>query len=179
MRTARRVLEQDMALPEGKLDEQKQLVKELVDAALMGRLGNDETSKEPSEAKRKRQNGASKKQKESKSKRKPKQNRKAQATGTTGLGASAKGKKLKRAAKEAGMTIPPTYYKRATTEDEFIQLVEEMLAKEGISGDSDKADLRAVRERKERERDLEGIDTANIIAEARTSRTRRPPEGSL
>ena len=107
------------------------------------------------------------------------------------LGASARGQQLKALLKAATVTcvhkregaprvlvprarlllmriardrVPPqAYTKAAGDEAAFCTLLEELLAKDGLSAASTPADCEAVKKRKLLARELEGIDAANIV----------------
>nr|CAB3489962.1 unnamed protein product [Digitaria exilis] len=84
---------------------------------------------------------------------------------------------LKSIIKSCGMTIPPTVYRKAKQAPEhkreacLIKELEDMLKKEGLSKNpSEKggfSEIKAVKKRKERAKELEGIDMSNIITSSR------------
>eukprot|EP00252_Welwitschia_mirabilis_P028056 TRINITY_DN9946_c0_g1_i1.p1 TRINITY_DN9946_c0_g1~~TRINITY_DN9946_c0_g1_i1.p1 ORF type:complete len:508 (-),score=176.50 TRINITY_DN9946_c0_g1_i1:362-1885(-) len=84
---------------------------------------------------------------------------------------------LRKIIKACGMTVPPAIYKKAkqVTESKREEyLIEELLSilkKEGLSSNPTEKEIRAVKKRKERAKDLEGIDTTNIISEGRPRRS--------
>lgn len=83
---------------------------------------------------------------------------------------------LKKIIKACGMTIPPVVYRKARQSPESKQeahLIQELMAilnKEGLSSNPTDKEIRAVKKRKEKAKELEGIDTTNIISEPRGRR---------
>lgn len=83
---------------------------------------------------------------------------------------------LKKIIKACGMTIPPVVYRKARQFPESKQeahLIQELMAilnREGLSSSSTDKEIRAVKKRKEKAKELEGIDTTNIISEPRGRR---------
>lgn len=84
---------------------------------------------------------------------------------------------LKSIIKSCGMGIPPTVYRRAKQAPEskreafLIKELEEILQKEGLSTNPSEKEIKAVRKRKERAKELEGIDMSNIVASSRRRST--------
>eukprot|EP00850_Spirogloea_muscicola_P007297 SM000036S13341 [mRNA] locus=s36:764349:766086:+ [translate_table: standard] len=90
--------------------------------------------------------------------------------------------RLKGLLQSAGMKISPAVYSRVKRADEAeresvleAELVQ-LLAKEGLSADASEKDLKRVRKRLDTAKELEGIDTSNIIDEPR-GRRRGPSAG--
>ncbi|CAO2149157.1 unnamed protein product [Urochloa humidicola] len=85
--------------------------------------------------------------------------------------------RLKSIIKSCGMTIPPTVYRRAKQAPEhkreacLIKELEDMLEKEGLSKNPSEKEIKAVKKRKERAKELEGIDMSNIITSSRRRST--------
>jgi len=83
---------------------------------------------------------------------------------------------LKKIIKACGMTVPPIVYRKARQYPESkqeAQLIEELMAilkREGLSSSPTDKEIRAVKRRKEKAKELEGIDTTNIISEPRGRR---------
>lgn len=83
---------------------------------------------------------------------------------------------LKKIIKACGMTVPPIVYRKARQFPESKQeahLIEELMAilkREGLSSSPTDKEIRAVKRRKEKAKELEGIDTTNIISEPRGRR---------
>ncbi|XP_047090980.1 triadin-like [Lolium rigidum] len=81
--------------------------------------------------------------------------------------------RLKSIIKSCGMSIPPSVYRRAKQAPEskreayLIKELEDILEKEGLSSHPSEKEIKAVKKRKERAKDLEGIDTSNIITSSR------------
>ncbi|OAY81624.1 hypothetical protein ACMD2_25556 [Ananas comosus] len=80
---------------------------------------------------------------------------------------------LKLIIKSCGMSVPPSVYKRvkqapeSKREEYLIKELEEMLEKEGLSSNPTEKEIKAVKKRKERARELEGIDLSNIVTSSR------------
>ena len=77
--------------------------------------------------------------------------------GTLSLGS------LTRIASALDSVPPQAYTKAAGDEAAFCALLEELLAKDGLSAASTPAECDAVKKKKLLARELEGIDTANIV----------------
>ncbi|TVU24704.1 hypothetical protein EJB05_27157 [Eragrostis curvula] len=75
--------------------------------------------------------------------------------------------------KSCGMSVPPHVYRRAKQAPEnkrdawLIKELEDILEKEGLSKNPSEKEIKAVKKRKERAKELEGIDTSNIITSSR------------
>uniref|UniRef100_A0A1J3HL66 DEK-C domain-containing protein n=1 Tax=Noccaea caerulescens TaxID=107243 RepID=A0A1J3HL66_NOCCA len=81
--------------------------------------------------------------------------------------------KLKAVIKSCGMSVPPSVYKKAKQapekkrEDTLIKELEEILAKEGLSSSPSEKEIKEVKKRKQITKELEGIDTSNIVSSSR------------
>ncbi|XP_020272769.1 LOW QUALITY PROTEIN: eukaryotic translation initiation factor 5B-like [Asparagus officinalis] len=84
---------------------------------------------------------------------------------------------LKSIIKSCGIGIPPSIYKRvkqapeSKREAQLIKELEEILEKEGLSTDPSEKEIKAVKKRKERAKELEGIDMSNIVSSSRRRNT--------
>ncbi|XP_007019032.2 PREDICTED: glutamic acid-rich protein isoform X1 [Theobroma cacao] len=84
---------------------------------------------------------------------------------------------LKSVIKSCGMSVPPAIYKRVkqvpenNREAQLIKELEEILSKEGLSSNPSEKEIKEVRKRKERAKELEGIDTSNIVLSSRRRST--------
>ncbi|XP_022773227.1 glutamic acid-rich protein-like [Durio zibethinus] len=84
---------------------------------------------------------------------------------------------LKSVIKSCGMSVPPSIYKRVKQvsenkrEAQLIKELEEILSKEGLSANPSEKEIKEVRKRKERAKELEGIDTSNIVSNSRRRST--------
>ncbi|XVE55355.1 hypothetical protein DITRI_Ditri03aG0152000 [Diplodiscus trichospermus] len=84
---------------------------------------------------------------------------------------------LKTVIKSCGMSVPPSIYKRVKQlaenkrEAQLIKELEEILSKEGLSANPSEKEIKEVRKRKERAKELEGIDTSNIVLSSRRRST--------
>jgi len=84
---------------------------------------------------------------------------------------------LKSIIKSCGMTIPPTVYRRVKQAAEnkreacLIKELQDILEKEGLSKNPSEKEIKAVKKRKERAKELEGIDMSNIITSSRRRST--------
>ncbi|XP_020691646.1 nucleolin 2 isoform X2 [Dendrobium catenatum] len=84
---------------------------------------------------------------------------------------------LKSVIKACGMGVPPAVYKRAKQAPEskresfLIKELEDILAKEGLSTNPSDKEIKSVKRKKERARELEGIDMSNIVSTSRRRST--------
>lgn len=84
---------------------------------------------------------------------------------------------LKSIIKSCGMSVAPSVYKKAKQvpddkrEAFLIKELEEILSKEGLSADPSEKEIKEVKRRKERAKELEGIDTSNIVLSSRRRST--------
>lgn len=84
---------------------------------------------------------------------------------------------LKTVIKACGMSVPPSVYKRVKQasenkrESHLIKELEEILSKEGLSANPSDKEIKEVRKKKERAKELEGIDTSNIVSSTRRRST--------
>ncbi|KAG6786171.1 hypothetical protein POTOM_007766 [Populus tomentosa] len=80
---------------------------------------------------------------------------------------------LKSVIKSCGMSVPPSIYKKVKQAPEnkrearLIKELEEILSREGLSSNPSEKDIKEVRKRKERAKELEGIDLSNIVTTSR------------
>lgn len=84
---------------------------------------------------------------------------------------------LKSIIKSCGMSVAPSIYKKAKQvpdkqrEAFLIKELEEILSKEKLSGNPTEKEIKEVRKKKERAKELEGIDTRNIVSSSRRRST--------
>ncbi|KAF9687222.1 hypothetical protein SADUNF_Sadunf02G0071200 [Salix dunnii] len=80
---------------------------------------------------------------------------------------------LKSVIKSCGMGVPPSIYKKVKQapenkrEAQLIKELEEILSREGLSSNPSEKEIKEVRKRKERAKELEGIDLSNIVTSSR------------
>ncbi|CAN1235917.1 hypothetical protein LINPERPRIM_LOCUS4648 [Linum perenne] len=95
---------------------------------------------------------------------------------------------LKSVIKACAMSVPPTVYKKVkqVSEDkreaELIKELEAILSKENLSSNPSEKEIKEVRKKKERAKELEGIDMSNIVSSSRrrsTSSYIPPPKPKL
>lgn len=95
---------------------------------------------------------------------------------------------LKSVIKSCGMSVPPVVYKKVKQvpenkrESQLIKELEEILSREGLSSSPSEKEIKEVRKRKERAKELEGIDTSNIVSSSRRRSTRSyvpPPKPKI
>uniref|UniRef100_A0A0E0J2U0 DEK-C domain-containing protein n=1 Tax=Oryza nivara TaxID=4536 RepID=A0A0E0J2U0_ORYNI len=85
--------------------------------------------------------------------------------------------RLKSIIKSCGMSIAPTVYRKAKMAPEskreacLIKELEDILEKEGLSTNPSEKEIKAVKKKKERAKELEGIDMSNIITSSRRRST--------
>lgn len=182
LKKCRRILERDLGLEEKKLDQVKKDVHEIIDRALMGGTQTDLPPPRPVETEIKRGEKKETKTKHAhvksnssmpahnqrhKSAKTERSNAEEKNSGTR----SARVEKLKRILKTATITISPNIYVKHKREDELYEALCGLLKKEGLSPNPSDREIAAVRKRKQIERDLDGIDTSNIISTGRRRRT--------
>ncbi|KAK9270245.1 hypothetical protein L1049_025822 [Liquidambar formosana] len=84
---------------------------------------------------------------------------------------------LKSVIKSCGMSVPPSVYKKVKQAPEnkreahLIKELEEILSREGLSANPSEKEIKEVRKRKERAKELEGIDMSNIVSSSRRRAT--------
>ncbi|GAB4844894.1 hypothetical protein Ancab_038285 [Ancistrocladus abbreviatus] len=84
---------------------------------------------------------------------------------------------LKSVIKSCGMSVPPSIYKKVKQAPEnkreasLIKELEEILSKEGLSTDPTEKEIKEVKKRKDRAKELEGIDLSNIVTSSRRRST--------
>ncbi|KAK9053782.1 hypothetical protein SSX86_024856 [Deinandra increscens subsp. villosa] len=89
--------------------------------------------------------------------------------------------RLKSIIKACGMTVAPTVYKKAKQAPEdkreavLLKELQEILSKEGLSTNPSEKEIKDVKRRKEKAKELEGIDTSNIVLGSRRRSTTFPP----
>ncbi|CAA6664324.1 unnamed protein product [Spirodela intermedia] len=95
---------------------------------------------------------------------------------------------LKAIIKSCGIGVPPSVYKRVKQAPEnkresyLIKELEDILRKESLSTNPSEKEIKAVRKKKERAKELEGIDLSNIVSSTRrrsTSSFAIPPKPEL
>ncbi|XP_021740367.1 HIRA-interacting protein 3-like [Chenopodium quinoa] len=85
--------------------------------------------------------------------------------------------RLKSVIKSCGLSISPAIYKKVKQAPEnkrescLMKELEEMLAKEGLSTNPSEKEIKDVKKRKERAKELEGIDLSNIVSSGRRRST--------
>ncbi|XP_074279451.1 uncharacterized protein LOC141604833 isoform X2 [Silene latifolia] len=81
--------------------------------------------------------------------------------------------RLKSVIKSCGLSIPPVIYKKVKEVPEnkreacLIKELEKILSNEGLSTDPSEKDIKEVKKRKEKAKELEGIDLSNIVVSSR------------
>ncbi|XP_056693878.1 uncharacterized protein [Spinacia oleracea] len=85
--------------------------------------------------------------------------------------------RLKSVIKSCGLSISPAVYKKVKQAPEnkreacLIKELEEVLAKEGLSSNPSEKEIKDVKKRKEKAKELEGIDLSNIVSSGRRRAT--------
>ncbi|KAH9691108.1 CHZ domain-containing protein [Citrus sinensis] len=80
---------------------------------------------------------------------------------------------LKTVIKSCAMSIPPSVYKKVKQapenkrEAQLIKELEGILSREGLSSNPSEKEIKEVKKKKERARELEGIDMSNIVSSSR------------
>ncbi|KAL3026432.1 hypothetical protein AAZX31_04G230600 [Glycine max] len=93
---------------------------------------------------------------------------------------------LKSVIKACGMSVPPVIYKKVKQvpenkrEGQLIKELEEILSREGLSSNPSEKEIKEVKRKKARAKELEGIDLSNIVSSSRrrstSSYTSPPPK---
>ncbi|XP_043703210.1 DNA ligase 1-like [Telopea speciosissima] len=84
---------------------------------------------------------------------------------------------LKSIIKACGMSVTPAVYKKVKQAPEnkresyLIKELEDILGREGLSTNPSEKEIKAVKKKKEREKELEGIDMSNIVSSSRRRST--------
>ncbi|KAJ7959124.1 DNA ligase 1-like isoform X1 [Quillaja saponaria] len=96
---------------------------------------------------------------------------------------------LKSVIKACGVSVPPAIYKKVKQvpenkrEAHLIKELQEILSREGLSSNPAEKEIKDVRRKKERARELEGIDMSNIVSSSRRRSTRSfvapPPKAKI
>ncbi|KAL7615588.1 hypothetical protein Lser_V15G00380 [Lactuca serriola] len=85
--------------------------------------------------------------------------------------------RLKSIIKACGMIVAPTVYRKAKQAPEeqreaiLVKELKEILSKEGLSSNPSEKEIKEVKRRKEKAKELEGIDTSNIVVGSRRRST--------
>jgi hypothetical protein len=80
--------------------------------------------------------------------------------------------RMRNICRQAGIVVPPSLYKKEYTNDMMEDGILELLKKNGLDERSQKASILEVKEKLQLQRDLDGIDTSNIIEDGPRSRRR-------
>jgi hypothetical protein len=83
---------------------------------------------------------------------------------------TARFKKLRDICKQASISIPPSLYRKDNGSKDMESAILEILRRNGLDENSQKASIMAVKEQLQLERDLDGIDKGNIINDGPRSR---------
>ncbi|XP_050937819.1 uncharacterized protein LOC103504049 isoform X4 [Cucumis melo] len=96
---------------------------------------------------------------------------------------------LKSVIKSCGMSVPPSIYKKvkqapeSKRESQLIKELEGILSREGLSANPTEKEIKEVKKKKERAKELEGIDLSNIVSSSRrrstTSYVAPPPKPKI
>ncbi|KAI9201379.1 hypothetical protein LWI28_022499 [Acer negundo] len=84
---------------------------------------------------------------------------------------------LKTVIKSCGMSVPPSVYKKVKQapenkrESQLIKELENILSREGLSSNPSEKEIKEVKKKKERAKELEGIDMNNIVSSSRRRNT--------
>ncbi|KAL9313599.1 hypothetical protein ACSQ67_019051 [Phaseolus vulgaris] len=84
---------------------------------------------------------------------------------------------LKSVIKACGMGVPPSIYKKIKQvsenkrEGQLIKELEEILSREGLSSNPSEKEIKEVKRKKARAKELEGIDVSNIVSSSRRRST--------
>ncbi|CAK0787919.1 hypothetical protein CVIRNUC_011141 [Coccomyxa viridis] len=166
LKRCRRLLEQDMGLQPGGLDDNKDYVKQLIETLVV----NPEPEAKPAQEAAKPA-AAKVAKKRTASDAQGKKSKQVEAKQTAAKEYGPKVQRLKRVCKAATIIVPPSVYARVTSEQDVVTRLKDLLSKHGLAKDSSPEDIARVKRTLKKERDLDGIDTGNIV---QSSRSRRP-----
>mmetsp|Transcript_8157 Transcript_8157/g.50562 ORF Transcript_8157/g.50562 Transcript_8157/m.50562 type:complete len:256 (+) Transcript_8157:4128-4895(+) len=169
-------------MEEKMLDQVKKDVHEIIDRALMGGTQTDRPPSRPADTESKQRETKETKTKHAhaksngstpthKNRHRSAKTERSNVEGKNPGTRSARVEKLKRILKTATIAISPNIYVKHKGEDELYDALCGLLKKEGLSPNPTDREISAVRKRKQIERDLDGIDTSNIISTGRRRRT--------
>ncbi|CAL5225223.1 g8011 [Coccomyxa viridis] len=165
LKKCRKVLEEDMGLGPGGLDSHKDHVRDLIEKMVVNPQPEpkaaSQASKRPAKAQAKKETD-----------RKQKKVKEPEAKQPAAKESGSKVQKLKRVCKAATIAIPPSVYTRVTSEEDVIQRLEDLLSKHGLAKDSSAEEVARVKRNLKKERDLDGMDTKNILESSRSRRSR-------
>lgn len=80
---------------------------------------------------------------------------------------------MRNVCKMATITIPVSLYKKDNTDEDMEKDILDLLKKNGLDEKPGKAAIMEVKEKLQLQRDLDGIDTSNIIEDGPRSRRRQ------
>lgn len=80
---------------------------------------------------------------------------------------------MRNVCKMATITIPVSLYKKDNTDEDMEKDILDLLKKNGLDEKPGKATIMEVKEKLQLQRDLDGIDTSNIIEDGPRSRRRQ------
>ncbi|KAL3139488.1 hypothetical protein ABBQ38_003812 [Trebouxia sp. C0009 RCD-2024] len=164
MKACRKLLEEDLGLPEKSLADRKEFIQRYVDKIIAHKASkqdnkhSDGTRKSSETAPRAKKRKAISKDDEDGSEPK------AQPRTSVTID------KVKQICKAATIKIPPSAYVKTKSIQDVEQNLEDLLAKHGLCLDSSSHEINKTRDRLAKERDLEGIDTSNIVSGDRRAR---------
>ncbi|KAK9824694.1 hypothetical protein WJX72_012449 [[Myrmecia] bisecta] len=210
MKACRKLLEEDLGLPDKALAGHKGLISELVDkvvarhaaaekhdpdAEAENRHSNSEAPSKRAAAKARRrpatadastgsveagdeeEEPAKKKRKGSKSEKLRKPEKPAKREAPPGPKQySKKVEQMRNVCRKAGINIPPAIYKKSSEDGSLEMAFVALLEKHNLSRHSDHAEIEAAKKALQLQKDLEGIDTTNIIEGGRRSRRAAAPQ---
>ncbi|PRW59758.1 ferrous iron transporter A [Chlorella sorokiniana] len=199
LKSCRMTLEQDMGLETGALKQHKDLLSRLIDEFIAERDARpaaggkankeaEEDAEEEEEAASEEEasepdyddsedEGRAKKQRKKGGAAKPAKRQKREEKAAKPSGPRQYGKrveKLRSVCRAATITIPPSLYSRNKEEGALEAALEELLAKHGLDADSGERAIAQVKSKLTIQRDLDGIDTSNIIEGGRRRRGAAP-----
>uniref|UniRef100_A0A061R8X5 Histone chaperone domain-containing protein n=1 Tax=Tetraselmis sp. GSL018 TaxID=582737 RepID=A0A061R8X5_9CHLO len=162
----RRYLEERLRLDKGSLDEHKELLSELCTKLVESLPAADEEEHaEPHGSKVKKRKAKPSGELEAGGGSKQQRRSAAEPASKGGGGRpppSARVSQLKEICKLATITIPPNTY-RGKDDNEVCDRFVALLERHGLSPSSTPSDIRSVKQKLQKERELDGIDTSNII----------------
>lgn len=178
LKQCRKQIEEDLGLESGALKPQKSTIEKVISAFVAESSANEEqqqeeTSPPPSSPgdKKRKHSSSSKKEKKNKDDKKKKTKKSSRKEEPKPKPSSASrprkhGKrveKLKTICRSATITIPPTLYVKNKAESELEAALEALLDKHNLTISSGAAEIGKAKQRLQIQRDLDGIDSSNIL----------------
>ena len=167
LKTLRALLEEDLGLEADALKPQKQQIADFVDS-LMAPPEEPETKESDSSASDSESESDDGDEKAPKKRKSPGDKPAPAKAGPRVY--SSKVERIKSMCRQATITIPPNIYSKNKTDPELEAAMDALLSKHGLTAKSGATEVAKVKQQLQLQRDLDGIDTSNIITDDRRAR---------